>query len=108
MAWVVGLGDEFDRYLELRAEVEVALGSVEVDVRQALTGPGRGSDLVTYGTASARLLYGAFSPTTTTADVIKIASLLADNFVPDATFKTEEWGDVANQAIRHVRIEEEL
>lgn len=85
MAWVVGLGDKFDRYVELQAEVEAALGPVDVDVRQVLTGPGRGSDLVTYGTPSARLLYGAFSPSTTTADVIKIASLLTDNFVPDAT-----------------------
>jgi Zn-dependent peptidase ImmA (M78 family) len=85
MAWTVGLGAEFDRYLELQAEVEAALASAEVDVRHALAGPGRGSDLVDYGTASARLLYGAFSPSTVPADVIKIARLLVDNFVPDAT-----------------------
>ncbi len=85
MAWTVGLGAEFDRYLELQAEVEAALAPVEADVRHALTGPGRGSDLLAYGTVSARLLYGAFSPSTVTADVIEIARRLADNFVPDAT-----------------------
>jgi Zn-dependent peptidase ImmA (M78 family) len=85
MAWVVGLGDEFGRYLELRAEVAAALAAVDVDVRQSLTAPGRASDLLNYGTPPARLLYGAFSPSTTTADVMRIANRLVDNFVPDAT-----------------------
>jgi Zn-dependent peptidase ImmA (M78 family) len=85
MAWVVGLGDEFDRYQELQAEVEAALASVVDDVQQALTGPGRHSDLVVYGTPSARLLYGAVSPTTTTADVLTIVGILAANYVPDAS-----------------------
>jgi hypothetical protein len=85
MAWVVGLGDEFGRYQELRAEVDAALAPVADDVRAALTGPGKHSDLVVYGAPSARLLYGAVSPSTTVADVLRIAGVLAQNYVPDAS-----------------------
>src|SRR5262249_24916522 len=46
MAWVVGLGEEFDRYEELRAEVESALAPADLEVRRILLGPGRDSDLV--------------------------------------------------------------
>src|SRR5262249_38446288 len=34
MAWVVGLGEEFDRYEELRAEVESALAPADLEVRR--------------------------------------------------------------------------
>lgn len=85
MAWLAGLGDEMDRYLEVAAQVDAILAPVDPVIREQIVGSRRSTELFVSGSAYARLLYGAISPTTTPADVAVLAELIVSNYVPDAS-----------------------
>ena len=94
MAWVAGLGGDFDRYVRIAEEVDAVLASVRNEIRQSIDNPGRSSELVVYGSPYARLLYGAVSPSTTVPDVVGLMKLLISNYVPDA----QPWLEVLDSA----------
>ena len=84
MAWVASLDGDHDRYSQIAEEVDRAFASVTPAVREAFAGQaGPSSDLVAYGNAYVRLLFGAVSPFTTVEDVGRLAHRLADNYMPD-------------------------
>lgn len=85
MAWLAGLGANIARYDETAAAVDDALANVSVEEREAITGTRRTTPLVVVGSAFARLLYGAVSPSTTRADVLTLTRGIVDNYVPDAS-----------------------
>ncbi len=85
MAWLAGLGDEFDRYCDIAREVDGVLAGAAPDVREQLTGTRRTTPLVVEGSAYARLLYGAISPATQLPDVVQLTRLIVENYVPDAS-----------------------
>lgn len=85
MAWLAGLGDNIERYNQAAAAVDEALADVSQDERVAITGTRETSPLVVVGSAFARLLYGAVSPSTTLTDVLALTRRIVDNYVPDAT-----------------------
>jgi Zn-dependent peptidase ImmA (M78 family) len=85
MAWLAGLGDQMERYLEIAAQVDAALEPVNPAIREQITGARRSTPLFVDGSAYARLLYGAISPTTTLADIAMLTELVVRNYVADAT-----------------------
>lgn len=85
MAWLAGLGDEFDRYAHIAREVDGVLAGAAPDVREQLTAARRTTPLVVEGSAYARLLYGAISPATQLPDVVQLTRLIVENYVPDAS-----------------------
>jgi Zn-dependent peptidase ImmA (M78 family) len=85
MAWLAGMGDNIGRYTQAAAAVDDALSSVSQEEREAITGAERTTPLVVVGSAFARLLYGAVSPSTTQADVLTLTRRIIDNYVPDAS-----------------------
>ena len=87
MAWLAGLGDDFERYSQAAEAVDEALAGVPPQEREMITGSRRATPLVVVGSAFARLLYGAVSPATTAADVLELTHLIIGNYVPDAS----EW-----------------
>jgi Zn-dependent peptidase ImmA (M78 family) len=85
MAWLAGYGENPDAYLDVARNVDEALADTPNDVRASLVGTRVSQPLVVIGSAYARLLYGAISPSTTRDDVAKITRLLVENYVEDAT-----------------------
>jgi Zn-dependent peptidase ImmA (M78 family) len=85
MAWLAGLGDDMDRYTQVANEIDTILGTVEPALREQITGVRRSTPLFVDGSAYARLLYGAISPTTTLTDVAMLTNLIVRNYVADAT-----------------------
>jgi Zn-dependent peptidase ImmA (M78 family) len=87
MAWLVGLGGQIEKFRRVAAEISATLRDTSQTVGQQLTGPRRETPLVVDGSPYARLLYGAFSPTTDIKDVALLTNLLIKNYVPDGS----EW-----------------
>lgn len=85
MAWLAGLGENFEKYAEVAREVEKIFEAVPAEVREQITGSSRSTELVVAGSAYARLLYGAISPKTTLADVVTLTTHIIDNYVADAS-----------------------
>jgi Zn-dependent peptidase ImmA (M78 family) len=83
LAWRAGLGGDAERYSEIAREVENVFAAVDPEVRRELEDEGRSSNLIVYGTAYVRLLFGAISPSTTIDDVTRLAGRLTENFVGD-------------------------
>ena len=84
MAWLAGLGDDFEQYRHVAEAVDGALATVDADVRETITGAKRTTPLVVGGSAYARLLYGAISPGIDLLDVVTLTNLIVDNYVADA------------------------
>ncbi|MFC9482790.1 ImmA/IrrE family metallo-endopeptidase [Streptomyces griseus] len=85
MAWLAGLGADFEKYVSISSAVDQALSEVAEDVRQEITGANRVTALVVQGSAYAQLVYGAYSPSITRDDVMTLASALVKNHVDDAS-----------------------
>jgi Zn-dependent peptidase ImmA (M78 family) len=85
MAWLGGYGTEPERYAQVADEVNAVLGTVDPEVREQITGTRRSIPLLVAGSAYARLLYGAISPTTGLADVATLTRAIVANYVPDAS-----------------------
>jgi Zn-dependent peptidase ImmA (M78 family) len=85
MAWLAGLGVEAERYAQAAREVDAVLETADPEVREQMTGMRRSTPLVVVGSAYARLLYGAISPTTEPADAAMLTRIIVDNYVPDAS-----------------------
>ena len=85
MAWLAGLGVEAERYAQVAGEVDAVLDTAEPEAREQITGTQRSTPLLVVGSAYARLLYGAISPTTEIADVGTLTRLIVANYVPDAS-----------------------
>ncbi len=84
MAWLAGLGDDIESYLQVAHEVDGVLESVDPEIREQITGTRRSTPLFVDGSAYARLLYGAISPETTLTDVAALTNLIVANYVADA------------------------
>jgi Zn-dependent peptidase ImmA (M78 family) len=82
MAWLAGIGE---RYSQVAHAVGNVLSTADARVRQAIIGSPSSSPLVVVGSAYARLLYGAVSPTTGLDDVMLMTRSIIDNYVDDAT-----------------------
>ena len=82
IAWLAGLGE---RYQEAASTVKGILGTVDNRIRQAIIDTRPANSLVVVGSAYARLLYGAVSPTTGLEDVVTLTTQIVDNYVIDAT-----------------------
>jgi Zn-dependent peptidase ImmA (M78 family) len=82
MAWLAGLDD---RYAQVSRAVQETLGSAGDRISEAIIATRTESALVITGSAYARLLYGAVSPTTQLSDVISLTRRIVDNYVTDAT-----------------------
>ena len=85
MAWLAGMGDNIERYNQTATAVDEVLAGVGQEERDAITGARRTTPLVVVGSAFARLLYGAVSPSTTPTDVLNLTRRIVDNYTPDAT-----------------------
>ncbi|NJQ14497.1 ImmA/IrrE family metallo-endopeptidase [Streptomyces bohaiensis] len=85
MAWLAGLGEDTARYRSLAAAVDEVLDGVDERARQDIVGSDRATALVVGGSAYARLLYGAQSPSTTREDAVALTSALVRNHVDDAS-----------------------
>jgi Zn-dependent peptidase ImmA (M78 family) len=85
MAWLAGLGDNIEKYSHAAAAVDEALADVGPEEREDITGTKRATPLVIVGSAFARLLYGAVSPSTTSADVFVLSREIVGNYVSDAS-----------------------
>lgn len=86
MAWLAGLGDGFSQVAQA---VDATLSKTKKQIRNSITGLGRSSPLVVGGSAYARLLYGAISPTTDLSDVVRLTKRIAANYVDDASPQLE-------------------
>lgn len=82
MAWLAGIGE---RYAQVASAVDAILDKADTRVRQAITDMRSDSPLVIVGSAYARLLYGAISPTTELEDVILLTRMIIENYVDDAS-----------------------
>ncbi len=82
MAWIAGIGD---RYSEIASAVKSALDTVDSRVRRMITGTHPASPLVVVGSAYARLLYGAATPTIEQTDVVTLTRQIVENYVDDAS-----------------------
>lgn len=85
MAWLAGLGQDTGRYRSLAAAVDDALAGAAQGARQDIVGDDRTTGLVVAGSAYARLVYGAQSPSTTREDAVALTSALVRNHVEDAS-----------------------
>lgn len=85
MAWLAGLGDNIEKYSQAAAAVNEALADVDREEREQITGTKRATPLVIVGSAFARLLYGAVSPSTTPEDVLVLTREIVGNYLPDAS-----------------------
>jgi Zn-dependent peptidase ImmA (M78 family) len=83
MAWLAGIGD---RYSEIASTVKNTLATVDSRVRQMILDTRPASSLVVVGSAYARLLYGAATPTIEVPDVVALTSQIVDNYVDDASW----------------------
>jgi Zn-dependent peptidase ImmA (M78 family) len=101
MAWLAGLGDRFS---QVTRAIDGTLSTVNKRIRESIIGPGRSSPLVVGGSAYARLLYGAISPTTDLSDVVLLTKKIAANYVDDASsllealnlpFENEDFGQLS-------------
>ena len=81
VAWLAGLGD---RFAEVARAVNGALSPVDAKIRESITSLGRSTSLVVVGSAYARLVYGAGSPTTELSDVLLLTRSIVENYVDDA------------------------
>lgn len=84
MAWLTGYGEDMDAYRLVSDAVDEAFADTPYEVREALLGARRQTDLVVFGTPYARLLYGAYSPVIDLKDVATLASAFVKNYTPDA------------------------
>jgi Zn-dependent peptidase ImmA (M78 family) len=82
MAWLAGIGE---RYAQVSRAIQETLSSTGERVREGIIGTRQDSPLVVVGSAYARLLYGAVSPTTDLADVVSMTARIIENYVPDAS-----------------------
>jgi Zn-dependent peptidase ImmA (M78 family) len=82
MAWLAGVGD---RYAQVSHAIRQRLSGASERVRGGIIGTDQDGPLVVVGSAYARLLYGAVSPTTDLADVVSLTGRIIDNYVPDAS-----------------------
>lgn len=82
MTWLAGLGE---RYSQVADVIRNALSATSESIRHRVINTRPTSPLVTVGSAYARLLYGAVSPTTDLDDVARLASNIVANYVDDAT-----------------------
>ena len=85
MAWLAGFGDDIALYSEVEHEVNEALESATLEIREQITGVRRSTPLLVDGSAYARLLYGGVSPETTVSDVVTLTRLIVENYVNDAS-----------------------
>jgi len=85
MAWLAGLGTDIHKYSHVASEIDHVLESLDLEVREQITGRRRATKLLVTGSAYARLLYGAVSPATTVVDVVNLTKLIVSNYVADAT-----------------------
>jgi Zn-dependent peptidase ImmA (M78 family) len=83
MAWLAGIGD---RYSEIASTVKNTLATVDSRVRHMIMDVRPESPLVVVGSAYARLLYGAATPTIEPVDVVTLASQIVENYVDDASW----------------------
>lgn len=82
MAWLAGIGE---RYTQVSRAITESLSMASTRVREGIIGTRQDSPLVIVGSAYARLLYGAVSPTTDLADVVSLTARIIDNYVDDAS-----------------------
>jgi Zn-dependent peptidase ImmA (M78 family) len=82
IGWLTGLGGRSQNAL---GAVKDILDTVDSRVRQTITDTRTSSSLVVVGSAYARLLYGAVSPTTGLEDVVTLTRQIIENYVSDAT-----------------------
>ncbi len=82
MTWLAGLGE---RYSQVADVVRSALSATSESIRRRIINTRPASPLVIVGSAYARLLYGAVSPTTDLDDVARLTSNIVANYVDDAT-----------------------
>lgn len=85
MAWLVGLGEDAEKYAQLSAMVDAAFVGEDSRVWQQLNAQLPDSSLVVAGSSYAQLVYGAYSPDMTQDDVVLLARTLVQNYVPDAS-----------------------
>lgn len=85
MAWLTGFGESMESYASVAQQVDKVLESAPEEVRERLVSTRRSTPLVVAGSAYARLMFGALSPTTTATDVAQLTHLLLENYVTDAT-----------------------
>ena len=83
MAWLAGIGD---RYSEIANAVKNTLATVDSRVRRMIIDTRPSSPLVVVGSAYARLLYGAATPTIQPVDVVTLTSQIVENYVDDASW----------------------
>jgi Zn-dependent peptidase ImmA (M78 family) len=83
MAWMAGIGD---RYPEIASTVKNTLATIDSRVRRMITDSRPASPLVVVGSAYARLLYGAATPTIEPADVVTLTRQIVENYVDDASW----------------------
>lgn len=82
MWWLAGLGE---RYPQVADAIQGALSEARGRIRRRITDMRPASPLVIVGSAYARLLYGAVSPTTGPQDVARLTESILANYVDDAT-----------------------
>ena len=82
MAWLAGVGDRFD---QISRAVQETLSAASKRIRNGVIGRHEDNPLVVIGSAYARLLYGAVSPTTDLDDVVSLTTRIIENYVPDAS-----------------------
>lgn len=80
--WLAGIGD---RFYQISQAVNDVLSTTTNHVRESIIGIGTSSPLVVGGSAYARLLYGAISPTTDLPDVVSLTKSIVANYIDDAT-----------------------
>jgi len=80
-----GFRDDPTAFSSLADAVNASFEHVGPDLRAKVLMSERDGDLATVGTAYARLLYGAFSPEMTAADVMALATALVNNYSPNAS-----------------------
>ena len=82
IAWLAGLSG---KYQEMVNSVRDTFAKLDSRARQAIADTRPADPLVVVGSAYARLLYGAISPTTGLEDVLVLEKSIVDNCVSDAS-----------------------
>ena len=82
MAWIAGLGDRFS---QVAHAINGTLSTVDRRIKESIIGREKSSPLVLGGSAYARLLYGAVSPTTDLSDVVSLTIEIVNNYIDDAS-----------------------
>ena len=81
IAWLAGLSG---KYQEIVSSVGGILAKLDSRARQVIADARPSDPLVVVGSAYARLLYGAISPTTGLADVLVLTECIVNNYISDA------------------------